>query len=942
MFEIIHLRKKYPSNKEDTLKDISLFLPSHGLFYFIGKSGAGKSTFIQLLGLVDEDYEGKILFDGKDLKEFTQDEKASYRFKDVSFVFQSYHAEDKESVKENLLKIFAITSLSKKEKNEKIKHALSLVGLPEKENQLFKNLSGGEKKRIALARGILKESKVLLVDEPLANLNADLRKKMTQVLKCESEKRLVIIITHEKDEIPGSATIYEMRNGKIYEKKRGEFPHKKETKESYQRRKYGFREMLHPLWIALKIKKEFLFITLFALMIGLFSISFSFQLSLNVSSAMQKSMQSYMDENCMVVSNKDSSLSSTSFENPDYATLSRLRRNHSSYILGISSFYQNGFDDIFNDSQLLSIQFNKKSLNLEKLSLNSFLEYRMPQEVIEKTIYADISSMSEEDIILALEENQIIVLYSMMFDTRIRQVEEEDIKKLSSQIENNLVQFRIQADKSDWRYNQDYLYRVKGIILDKKNYIINPSETFANHFVSDIMHFEEINAEDDIDEKKPWTLKKYDGYRLKANTSGEFLKSFLEDKEANDYTIQMFKTPNYYEKNDPATHNHVFLVKDYLPKIHLNEIKDFIKENERDIQGINYSSPVYTYTASGYISGFAKPFFFSKYKEKLNQIEDESAYSDKDLGQLQGSLIEEIPGVIKADLLTSMNQKEGLSFISLDQTDIKPYYGKNPSRYDEIGISKKMAETLFHSATGALEKNLCTLTLDRTTKTNGRYKNEFTQGTVKITGIYDSEKISIYQESLFPLCYSFSCGELTCQETRIEQVILKTNLSSHTIEEYQDRIRRCGDYSGSYPMYLMIQEIKKTLNRLSSLFLGFAILSLISASCLLLLSLYLIINRDKKEIGILLSLGYTKKEISSFYLLLSQSIGLFGFVGSLFLSLLTETILSKTLSDLLSSYSFSIRPFLISFLVSFLLTTLIGMLLSGKLKNHTVMDGFRE
>ncbi len=941
MFEIVHLKKRYPSNKEDTLKDISLTLPSHGLFYFIGKSGAGKSTLIQLLGLADEDYEGKILFNGKDLKEFTEEEKANYRFADVSFVFQSYHAEDKESVKENLLKIFAITSLSKKEKSEKIKEALSLVDLPEKENQLFKNLSGGEKKRIALARGILKESKVLLVDEPLANLNADLRKKMTKVLQKESERRLVIIITHEKEEIPDSATIYEMTNGRIHEKRRGVLPPKREEKENYQRRKYGFREMLHPLWIALKIKREFLVITLFALMVGLFSISFSFQLSSNVSTAMQKSMQSYMDENCMVVSKKDNSLSSTSFENPDYATLDRLRRNHSSYILGITSFYQTGFDEIFNDSQLMSIQFNRKSLNLEKLSLNSFLEYRMPEEVIEKTIYTDLSSMSEEDIILALDENQIIALYSMMFDTRIHQVSEEDMEKLARQIENNLVQFRIQADKVDWRYNMDYLYRVKGIILDKKNYLINPSETFANHFVMDIMHFEEINIDEDIDEKKPWTLKKYDGYRLKTNTSGEFLKSFLEDKEANDYTLEMFKTPNYYEKNDVTTHNHVLVVKDYLPKIHLDEINDFIKENQKDIQGINYSSPVYTYTASGYISGFAKPFFFSKYKEKLNQIEDESTYSEKDLGQLQGSLIEEIPGVIKADLLTSMNQKEGLSFVSLDQTALKPYYGKNPSRYDEIGISKKMAETLFYSATGALGKNLCTLTLDRTVKTNGRYKNEFTQGSVKITGIYDSEKISIYQDSLFPLCYSFSCGELTCQETRIEQVILKTDLSSHTIEEYQNRIRKSGDYTGSYPMYLMIQEIKKTLNRLSSLFFGFAILSLVSASCLLLLSLYLIITKDKKEIGILLSLGYTKKEISSFYLLLSQSIGFFGFIGSLFLSLLTEVILSKTLTDLLSSYSFSIMPFLISFLVSFLLTTMIGTLLSGKLKNATVMDGFR-
>ncbi len=941
MFEIVHLKKRYPSNKEDTLKDISLTLPSHGLFYFIGKSGAGKSTLIQLLGLADEDYKGKILFNGKDLKEFTEEEKANYRFADVSFVFQSYHAEDKESVKENLLKIFAITSLSKKEKNEKIKEALSLVDLPEKENQLFKNLSGGEKKRIALARGILKESKVLLVDEPLANLNADLRKKMTKVLQKESERRLVIIITHEKEEIPDSTTIYEMTNGRIHEKRRGVLPPKREEKENYQRRKYGFREMLHPLWIALKIKREFLVITLFALMVGLFSISFSFQLSSNVSTAMQKSMQSYMDENCMVVSKKDNSLSSTSFENPDYATLNRLRRNHSSYILGITSFYQTGFDEIFNDSQLMSIQFNRKSLNLEKLSLNSFLEYRMPEEVIEKTIYTDLSSMSEEDIILALDENQIIALYSMMFDTRIHQVSEEDMEKLARQIENNLVQFRIQADKVDWRYNMDYLYRVKGIILDKKNYLINPSETFANHFVMDIMHFEEINVDEDIDEKKPWTLKKYDGYRLKNNTSGEFLKSFLEDKEANDYTLEMFKTPNYYEKNDVTTHNHVLVVKDYLPKIHLDEINDFIKENQKDIQGINYSSPVYTYTASGYISGFAKPFFFSKYKEKLNQIEDDSTYSEKDLGQLQGSLIEEIPGVIKADLLTSMNQKEGLSFVSLDQTALKPYYGKNPSRYDEIGISKKMAETLFYSATGALGKDLCTLTLDRTVKTNGRYKNEFTQGSVKITGIYDSEKISIYQDSLFPLCYSFSCGELTCQETRIEQVILKTDLSSHTIEEYQNRIRKSGDYTGSYPMYLMIQEIKKTLNRLSSLFFGFAILSLISASCLLLLSLYLIITKDKKEIGILLSLGYTKKEISSFYLLLSQSIGFFGFIGSLFLSLLTEVILSKTLTDLLSSYSFSIMPFLISFLVSFLLTTMIGTLLSGKLKNATVMDGFR-
>ena len=138
----------------------------------------------------------------------------------------------------------------------------------------------------------------------------------------------------------------------------------------------------------------------------------------------------------------------------------------------------------------------------------------------------------------------------------------------------------------------------------------------------------------------------------------------------------------------------------------------------------------------------------------------------------------------------------------------------------------------------------------------------------------------------------------------------------------------------------MVQEIKNTLNLLANLFLGFAIISLLGAGSLLFLSLYLILYKDRKEIGILLSLGYEKKEISRFYLSMSQVIGILGFLGSLIVSILTETVLKNTLNELLDNYVFSIKPFLISFLTSMFLTTFIGICLNFRIKSLSPKDAF--
>jgi ABC-type lipoprotein export system ATPase subunit len=941
MIEIHNLLKQYPGAKSPVLKDIHLTFPDTGLFYLVGKSGAGKSTLINLLGCMDDHYEGSIKVNNKELKEQSEIEKANYRLYTISFVFQSYHAEEKETVYMNLSKALAITSLTQEEKDRRIHQRLKEVGLLHKEQEIFKNLSGGEKKRISLARSLIKDYQILLCDEPLSSLNPKLRKDITKLLEKESKNKLVIIITHEKEEIPKEATIYELINGNLHLIKEGKREEKKATSIHYQRKKFTGSPFIRQLLESLKTKREFLVITLFSLMFALFSISLSFQLSGSVSLAMEKSMSAYMDENSLVVSNADNGYKQNGFTTADYAQLEYLKNTYKEDVIDTSSFYLTSLDSIFEDNQSLQLNYQSRSLELKKLSLDSFLEYRMLEEVDGKEIYGN-SKVSPEEVILGLDDETIYGLYILLFEKKPKSINEETLELIAKGLNRSNTMLRLQALKSDWGYDLDHSFKINAIIQDESCYIVNSSSLFANTFVTDVMHFKECLEEEPLDKQKPWALRKCEGFRLYPGHSDIFLKNFLFDKTTHDYSLKMMQEDNYYKQEDINTHNHVALVKDCLGKIHLDEINSFALSHQEDVENISYSSPVYTYTASGYISGFAKPFFFSKYKEKLNQIEDEAYYSSEDLGSFQGSLIEEIPGVIKADLISSMDQKNGLTFITLNHSSLKPYYGKAPTAMNEIGISKKMATTLFHSCTQALNKKLCTLTLDKTEKVNGKYHNHFLPGEVLITGIYDSDHISIYQDSLFPLCYCFANGGLNAIESRVQQAVIKVNLEHHSLDYYLSEIKKCGDYNGAFPMYTMIQEIKKTLSFLSLLFLSFATLSLITAVMLLSLSFYLILLKDRKQIGILLALGYTKRDIAHFYMLFCQIIGFLSFILSLFISIFTEQILQKTLNDMLNSYIFSLTPFIISFMVSFSITSVIGLIISKKLGKFAPNDVFEH
>lgn len=933
MIKIERLTKTYPGNKDATLKEVSFTVSDTGLYYLVGKSGSGKSTLLNIIGGMDDDYQGEVIIDGLNLKELSEKEKADFRYKYISFVFQDYKADEKETVLANLLKPLAISDMPQSDKVKLIEENLKRVGLSDKLKANFSDLSGGEKKRISLVRGLIKETPILLADEPLASLNKNMRNDITELLVKESKKRAVLVITHEEKEIPPSAEVLRITNGKLTVE-RSITVSASTLVVAKPRKKFKGTDFSSQLFNNLRGKRQFLVVAIASLVIALFSITFSFLLSGSVSSSLESTLTSYMSSNSLVLSEKDDSYNGTEFESADYHFLNSLKERYSDIVLDTSNFYITSANDIFMNNQAFTLSYLSRNYQIDKLSCQSFLDALLTSE-IDDSIYGKTETGVEE-VILGLDDETIAALHLLLFNETLEQLDEITFEEMGKMLANQVISLRIQLNKGEWQYYLDHSYRLVGFFRCDKVVVANDDVNFNSYFLTDTMHFKEVLKEEEMNEEEPWTLKYVPGLILKSNSSGEFLNRFLNDSACNRYVPQVLSDFTGYLKDDYSSYNRIIIYKDYLPKLTIDKINGYVSKIRSSVEEVLYSSHIYTYTASGYIAGFQKPFFFASNLEKLNYISDSYRLSDTDLGSFQSSLIEVDDKVIKADLL-SVLEEDGLTFKCLNDDSLLA--GRTPKNESEIVISKSLATQLFSSLEKALNSYLYALTLVRTEKEGDGYKNIFADGRLTIVGIKDDEDLAIYQEALFPLCYAFSHFQLYPEETRIDQAVIKVDLDSHDTSYYLDELADA-DLTGSFPIANVLAEIEKTLDMLANIFLVFSILGLITSSFLLFLALYLIQNKDRKSLGTLLALGYYKSEINRFYFAISLTVGLISYLLSVVLSIFAELMMRNTLVDMLDSYSFSPLPYLISLLSCLLSVTITALALTRKLSALSPKDAF--
>ena len=186
------------SKRVDVLKGIDLTLLKGEKAAIVGASGVGKTTLLHILGTLDRPTSGKVFYEKKDIFTLNEQELALFRNRRIGFVFQFHHLLPEFNALENTMMPCLIQGMTKQEASLKAEGILTLVGLKERLLHKPGELSGGEQQRVAVARALVLEPKVLLADEPTGNLDTKTGESVFQLLLELNRTKGVtlIIVTH--------------------------------------------------------------------------------------------------------------------------------------------------------------------------------------------------------------------------------------------------------------------------------------------------------------------------------------------------------------------------------------------------------------------------------------------------------------------------------------------------------------------------------------------------------------------------------------------------------------------------------------------------------------------------------------------------------------------------------------------------------------------------
>jgi len=215
LLEAIDITKKYNDNK--ILDSLNFSLNTNEIVSIFGPSGSGKTSLLNIFGLIDREYNGQLKINNENIKKNISNHLLRRNF--IGFIFQFHHLLPEFSIFDNLILPLQFSSISKKEKNNRINFYLDMLGIENLKNKYPYEISGGERQRVSIIRSIINNPKIVIADEPTGNLdykNSNDVFDLINYLKKESSVSF-IIATHDKNIINISDRNYNLINKKIKE-----------------------------------------------------------------------------------------------------------------------------------------------------------------------------------------------------------------------------------------------------------------------------------------------------------------------------------------------------------------------------------------------------------------------------------------------------------------------------------------------------------------------------------------------------------------------------------------------------------------------------------------------------------------------------------------------------------------------------------------------------
>lgn len=202
MIEIKNLTKKFNTNGEEllVLDNAEMNINDGDNIIISGENGAGKTTFLKIVGLLDRKYSGDYILDSKLVGDFTEKDMSNYRNEVFGFIFQEYNLIESETTYDNILIPLIYSSKYKRaDRKQRIQEISEEFEITEILNKKVKYLSGGERQKVTIARALVNDPSVILMDEPSNTLNLRMKDKLIEYIEVLRRKsKTIVVVSHDK------------------------------------------------------------------------------------------------------------------------------------------------------------------------------------------------------------------------------------------------------------------------------------------------------------------------------------------------------------------------------------------------------------------------------------------------------------------------------------------------------------------------------------------------------------------------------------------------------------------------------------------------------------------------------------------------------------------------------------------------------------------------
>jgi putative ABC transport system ATP-binding protein len=225
VIELRSISKHYTMGDQiiKAVDNIDLTIEHNEYVVFIGSSGSGKSTVMNIVGCLDTPTMGEYVLNGRNVSGLNESELADIRNQEIGFIFQSFNLLPRATALKNVMQPLIYRGLSLADRLAEAERVLERVGLADRSHHLPNELSGGQRQRVAIARALVTRPSILLADEPTGNLDSQTTAEILALFdELHADGQTIVVVTHEPDVAEHSERIIRLRDGRVVEDQRNE------------------------------------------------------------------------------------------------------------------------------------------------------------------------------------------------------------------------------------------------------------------------------------------------------------------------------------------------------------------------------------------------------------------------------------------------------------------------------------------------------------------------------------------------------------------------------------------------------------------------------------------------------------------------------------------------------------------------------------------------